>query len=152
MANPGGGSAGDAGRLGSDDPQTTSEGPRRKSHSGSTTLSVFASWHAAATTRAVREVSRAFEDAGWQVVERLWRDTWTSDGYRGPNTTWEVHGQKIEVQFHTPQSLQVATDPVLRALYDKLESSTGRQERDALRRANSQAWAAVTRPGDWSVP
>ncbi|MFC4908916.1 hypothetical protein [Actinomadura gamaensis] len=104
-------------------------------------------------TAGVREAARCLRDDGYEPV--TWKNTWSSDGYRGINTTWRAPrtGQVFEVQFHTAASFRAKM--VTHELYEKarLPGTTpdeanrlNQQQHDTFRQVPIPPGAADLRP------
>lgn len=75
-------------------------------------------------------------------VKNYWQ---TGNGYKGINSNWiSPSGQRIEVQFHTPKSLE--TKEPSHKLYEDSRKLPDGPEKDALVQESRQMWAGVSTP------
>ncbi|KAA2267170.1 hypothetical protein F0L68_01180 [Solihabitans fulvus] len=96
-------------------------------------------------TRVAEQVHDALVADGFE--RSAWKNTWDSDGYKGINSTWvdPRTGQKFEVQFHTPESLEAKT--VTHELYEqKRLPGTSAEEAAELQRRQDEIFDRVEKP------
>jgi hypothetical protein len=96
------------------------------------------------TNTVVRTLDRLQRDEVQRVVKV--KNYWTKDGYRGVNVVMKSDtGQKYELQFHTPKSLDVK-ERVSHPLYEKLRTTTDPEEIAVLEKKIADAWGSVDLP------
>ena len=95
----------------------------------------------------VAQLQQTLADQG--LTEKGFRNTWGNEsGYKGINARYETaEGQRIEIQFHTPESLEAKQ--ATHADYEiERDHTRSEQERDAARQRGDATFATVGTPRD----
>ena len=97
-------------------------------------------------TEKVLKIIDDLEKNNIAVWENKLRNYWKSPTYRGINSNWTFKGkQKIEIQFHTPNSLNIKEGKSHKA-YEKLRVETDPAKVDNYKKQIEEFWKEVKTP------
>lgn len=94
-------------------------------------------------------VQQSLKDQGWEQYDHQFKNYWKpGDAYDGYNCVFvNDKGFKIELQFHTPQSIQ--TKEKSHALYEKARVLPPGPEYSKLTQQMVDLWGQVPKPRNW---